>query len=332
MGSKPHEVDKDEQSALNITGRHQVVMSQPTKEFKRSTLAAGAVLYRGDATDPQSLEVAVIHRPHYDDYSLAKGKIDAGESLVTTAVREIKEETGYDVRLGKLLGRVNYPVGDRTKVVYYWTAEVLGGEFVPNKEVDSIEWMPLAQAKEKLSYDVDRSVLEKAQKRFHWPTTTRILYVRHGRAYRRQNWAGNDNLRPLDSKGRRQADYLVPLLKAFHPTSIHSAEPARCQQTVKPLSEALGLDIQVNPKLGDDAWIQNMKGAKATFKELVNTPGTHVVCSQGIAIPDMIAHLSTEGTLPLEEIPAKKASVWVLTFHEGQLTGADYLASPLPVK
>lgn len=72
--NKPHEVDKDQDSAMLINGRLQQIPARPTEEFTRPTLAAGAVLWRGDITNPDSIEVAVIHRPHYDDWSLAKAK------------------------------------------------------------------------------------------------------------------------------------------------------------------------------------------------------------------------------------------------------------------
>lgn len=72
-----HETDKDVQSEVFISGRHQEVPVDPADEFKRTTLAAGAVLWRGDPQDP---EVALIHRPRYDDWSLPKGKVDPGES------------------------------------------------------------------------------------------------------------------------------------------------------------------------------------------------------------------------------------------------------------
>lgn len=329
---KLHETDKDQDSALLVTGRHQVIPADPAGEHTRPMLAAGAVLWRGDLNDLSSVEVAVIHRPHYDDWSLAKGKVDPGEALPTTAAREILEETGYEVRLGKLLGKVTYPVLDRTKVVYYWTGEVLSGEFTPNSEVDEIRWLPIDEAKELLSYEVDTQVLSKAEKRFRLPATSRILYVRHGRAHQRRNWEGDDNLRPLDKKGRRQAEMLVPMLLPYKPTAVYSALPDRCQMTAAPLADELNLEVVVDPLFGDDAWLESMTDAQARFREVIDAGGTSVVVAQGTVIPDMIAWLSAQGRLPVDEIPAKKGSVWVLSFHHGELTGADYLASPLPVK
>ncbi|MDO5668987.1 MAG: bifunctional NUDIX hydrolase/histidine phosphatase family protein [Corynebacterium sp.] len=329
---QPHEVDKDQVPELLVNGRHQVIPADPAKEFRRSMLAAGAVLWRGDLSDLDSVEVALIHRPSYDDWSLAKGKVDPGESLPTTAAREILEETGYEIRLGKLLGKVTYPVGDRTKVVYYWTGEVLGGEFTPNDEVDELVWLPIAQARERLSYEVDRHVLDKAEKRFRLPATSRVLYIRHGRAHQRRNWDGDDNLRPLDKKGRRQAEMLVPMLLPYKPVAVYSAEPERCQATAAPLADELGVEITVDEMFGDQAYVEQPAKCQQRFQELIDAGGTSVVVSQGTAIPDMIAWLSANGRLPLVEIESKKASVWVLSFNEGQLTGADYLTSPLPAK
>ena len=119
-----------------------------------------------------------------------------------------------------------YPVMDSTKVVYYWIAQVLGGEFEPNDEVDEIRWLTFDDAKEIMSYDLDRQVLTKAEKRFSLPATSRILYVRHAKAHDREKWSGDDNKRPLDKKGRRQSEMLVPMLAA-HPERIYSALPGR---------------------------------------------------------------------------------------------------------
>ncbi|WP_296133828.1 bifunctional NUDIX hydrolase/histidine phosphatase family protein [uncultured Corynebacterium sp.] len=327
---KMHENDKDSKSEVFVSGRHQEIPADPAKEFKRTTLAAGAVLWRGDPQDP---EVALIHRPRYDDWSLPKGKVDPGESLPTTAAREILEETGYSVRLGKLIGKVAYPVQGRTKVVYYWMARVLEGDYTPNDETDELRWLKLDEACALLSYEVDTQVLAKAQKRLRLAPTTRVLYVRHARAHERSTWEGDDNLRPLDKKGRRQAEMLVPMLTPYHPTAIFSATPQRCQQTAAPLADELGLDIAVNKAFGDDVFDATPDNAKAAFQRVVDGGGVPVIVSQGLTIPGIIESYAPKFiTTPIEELKFKKASVWVLSFNDGELTGADYLASPLPVR
>ncbi|SES19373.1 NUDIX hydrolase [Corynebacterium cystitidis] len=326
-----HETDKDTRGEKWVTGRLQRIPNRPIKEFANTTLAAGAVLWRLDNTG--AIEVACIHRPHYDDWSLAKGKVDPMESLPVTAVREIKEETGYDVRLGKLLGKTIYPVGGAMKVVYYWTGEVTGGEFVPNDEVDEIRWLPMGQAQELMTYELDTAVLMKAEKRLRTPPSARVLFVRHAKAHDREKWDGDDDLRPLEKKGRHQAELLVPMLTAFGPTRIYSALPDRCQQTAAPLADELGIDVVVDKRFGDDGWLESQVKAQRAFMDVVEDGGVSVIVGQGVIIPDMIAWLSARGRLPIDdEIKAKKASVWVLSFVDGELTGADYMPSPLPVR
>ncbi|MDK7138555.1 bifunctional NUDIX hydrolase/histidine phosphatase family protein [Corynebacterium simulans] len=325
-----HETDKDAKSEVFISGRHQEIPANPAKEFKRTTLAAGAVLWRGNPQDP---EVAVIHRPHYDDWSLPKGKVDPGESLPTTAAREILEETGYDVKLDKLIGKVTYPVQGRTKVVYYWLAQYLKGSFEDNSETDELRWLPINEACELLTYDVDTDVLAKAKKRLRLAPTTRVLYVRHARAHQRRNWEGDDNLRPLDKKGRRQAEMLVPMLSPYHPTAIYSASPQRCQQTAAPLADELGLDIAVNKDFGDEGWQKSPAAAEQAFQRVVAKGGVPVIVSQGETIPGILESLKPQFLkTDFEDLRFKKGSVWVLSFNNGVLTGADYLASALPVR
>lgn len=329
------ETDKDKRGEKWITGRLQRIPAKPIKEFPNTTLAAGAVLWRRDAAG--EIEVACIHRPHYDDWSLAKGKVDPMESLPVTAVREIKEETGYTVRLGKLLGKTVYPVSGAMKVVYYWTGEVTGevtgGEFVPNDEVDEIRWLPMDQAQDLVTYELDTEVLKKAEKRLLHPATARVLYVRHAKAHAREKWDGNDDLRPLEKKGRRQAEMLVPMLAPFAPTRIYSAVPDRCQDTAAPLADELGLEVVVDKRFGDDGWLDSQVQAQAAFMDVVNEGGVSVIVGQGLIIPDMIAWLAARGRLPIDdEIKAKKASVWSLAFVDGELVSADYMPSPLPVR
>jgi 8-oxo-dGTP pyrophosphatase MutT (NUDIX family) len=122
--------------------------------------AAGAVLWRygRDA----AVEVAVIHRPRYDDWSLPKGKLDPGESFEQAALREVEEETGLACELGRSLPEAHYvDHRGRPKVVRYWAMTVTGGDaFSPNDEVDQLVWMALDDARIRLSYDHDRAVLD----------------------------------------------------------------------------------------------------------------------------------------------------------------------------
>jgi 8-oxo-dGTP diphosphatase len=107
-------------------------------------------------------QVAVVHRPRYDDWSFPKGKLDGGESWEDAALREVQEEIGLRCRLGDELPPTSYrdPKG-RAKVVRYWLMEPLDGEFVPSDEVDEVRWLSPADADALLSYDHDRELLRE---------------------------------------------------------------------------------------------------------------------------------------------------------------------------
>ncbi len=118
--------------------------------------AAGGVVARDGL-------IVLVHRPRYDDWTLPKGKLDAGESFEEAALREIEEETGIRARLVRELPETHYEVRGRPKVVRYWLMEVESDPgFVPNDEVDELRWLEPAQASALLSYERDRDVLAAA--------------------------------------------------------------------------------------------------------------------------------------------------------------------------
>jgi 8-oxo-dGTP diphosphatase len=124
-----------------------------------TVLAAGGVPWRTTA-DGQT-EVLLIHRPKYDDWTLPKGKLDADETWENAAVREVQEETGFEVALGPELPSTEYHDRfGRRKQVRYWVMDVTGGGFHPNREVDEVRWLPIDAARDALSYDRDRHVLD----------------------------------------------------------------------------------------------------------------------------------------------------------------------------
>jgi 8-oxo-dGTP diphosphatase len=123
--------------------------------------AGGGLVWRRDGAG--RLEILVVHRPRYDDWSLPKGKCEPGESDEECALREVEEETGLTCRLGAELPSTGYLDNKgRPKTVRYWAMEPVsgGGGFVPNAEIDEIRWLPAPAAVKLLSYDHDRPVIE----------------------------------------------------------------------------------------------------------------------------------------------------------------------------
>jgi len=286
--------------------------------------AAGAVLWR---TKRNAVEVALIHRPRYDDWSLPKGKVDPGETEPVTAVREILEETGQHAQLGRRLGAVRYPVAQGVKKVRYWTARAVGGDFVPNHEVDDLVWLPVDAAMKELQYAHDRKILRRFAKK---PADTEtVLIVRHGSAGRRSRFSGDDTLRPLDKTGRAQAEALTEQLLAFGAATVYAADRVRCQQTVEPLAAELGVPVHSERTLTEESYAADPKQARRRVLEIARSGGTPVICTQGKVIPDLVAWWSDRDGVSPDKSRNRKGSTWVLSLSGGRLIAADHLGSPL---
>lgn len=292
--------------------------------------AAGAVLWRSaDEAGDGAAEnlVALVHRPRYGDWSLPKGKVDPGETEPVTAVREVLEETGYAAELGRRLAAVNYPVDQGVKTVRYWAARALGGEFTPNDEVDELLWLPASEAMKRLQYPHDRKVLRRFVKQ---PAATRtVLVVRHGTAGSKARYSGDDCNRPLDKHGRAQAESLVGQLLAFGASEVHAAPRVRCQLTVAPLAEELGVKIQDEPTLTEEAYAESRGAGRTRLLEIAKTDGTPAICTQGKVIPDLIAWWCDRDGVRPDKSRNRKGSTWVLSVACDRLIAADHIGSPL---
>lgn len=298
--------------------------------------AAGGVLWRPaqqTAAGEAGIEVAVIHRPRYGDWSLPKGKIASGETEIDGAIREVLEETGYRVRLGRPLGETRYLKQMdrlvRPKVVRWWAMEAAGGTFSPSREVDQLRWVSLAEAADMLTREQDRELLDRF---VHGPAPTRtVLLVRHAVAESRRRWDGDDRDRPLNECGWQQAEDLVRLLSHFDPTRILSADNQRCLQTVRPLTEALGLEVQPEPLVSEQGYPTNEEAAVRFVRSLGHPHEASVVCSQGEVIPDLLARLAASDDVDLPSPAAsEKGGTWALTFQGDRLASAEYFAAPQP--
>jgi 8-oxo-dGTP diphosphatase len=288
--------------------------------------AGGGVVWRRSGDDGP-LEVALVHRPRYDDWSLPKGKLDAGEHVLSAAVREVCEETGAHVVAGRRGLRTTYPVRQGTKRVDYWMMRALGGGFTPSDEVDDLCWLGLPDADELLTHEHDRAVLADAG-RADVPRETTLVLLRHASAGERADFSGPDELRPLDRRGRAQARRLAEVLPAFGPVELLSADRVRCRQTLEPLAERLGLDVGQATELGEEEYDADPQAGLSLVDKLLeprDRPGVTVVCSQGGAIPSTLMALGVrwQGAAGALWPPSAKGSFWVLGGRPGALV-ADY--------
>ncbi|EHR49563.1 phosphohistidine phosphatase SixA [Saccharomonospora marina XMU15] len=298
--------------------------------------AAGAVLWR--RCPHGHVEVAVVHRPRYDDWSLPKGKLDPGETAPVAAVRELAEETGFEAVLGRFLTRVEYDLGGVPKVVDYFSARANSGRFTPNDEVDELRWLRQEEATTMVHYDTDRQVLARFAALPAELTT--LLLVRHAKAGRRDAWTGDDDLRPLSEAGVRQARALRVLLRSFSPDRVLSAPRLRCVQTVQGVADDAGVEVEHEPLMSEEVYWADPAAALRRLRDIVVAGGTPVVCSQGGVIPDVVNALAQQDGVVLpatkaDGVASKKGSVWLLSFTQGpdrvpRLVDAAYLPSPLP--
>jgi 8-oxo-(d)GTP phosphatase len=289
----------------------------------RVVAAAGAALWRPSAGG--GMETAVVHRPRYDDWSLPKGKLDAGEHALPAAVRETTEETGLTVVAGRRSVQTCYPIPEGTKRVDYWLMRAVGGSFSPNAEVDELCWLPVDDAAALVSHEQDRTVLRDLS-RTDVPPAPVLLLVRHAHAGSREDWDGPDERRPLDARGRKQARRLADVLPIFRPTAVFSADRVRCRETVVPLAARLGLTVGSLPELGEEEFQDDPDaGLDAVHRLLAprGEPGVTVVCSQGGAIPSVLMALGVQWSGSRATPPAAKGSVWALGGRPWSLS-ADY--------
>jgi len=287
--------------------------------------AAGAVLWRPAAGGP---EVALVHRPRYDDWSLPKGKPEPGEHVLLTAVREVTEETGIRVVLGRRLPTTWYqPSSGRPKVVDYWAARPAAGPhpgFTPNAEVDQLAWLPVPAARERLSYQRDHPVLDEFAA--GPPDTVPVVLLRHASAVHKMDWrvsGHEDDLeRPLDPAGDQQALTLARLLGCFAPGWVVSSVAERCRATVRPYAALAGTAVQADPAL--TMGLSDEAGARRRIAGIARSERPVVVCGHRENLPLFLeeacavlgAKLPDDRVLPL-------AGFWVLQTAGPALVSAD---------
>jgi 8-oxo-dGTP pyrophosphatase MutT (NUDIX family)/phosphohistidine phosphatase SixA len=263
--------------------------------------AAGALLWR---IDEGTFKVALVHRGRYDDWSWAKGKVDPGETLPQTAVREIREETGLKVVLGVPLGIQKYHLPNKNlKKVYYWAAKVTDkalaeSKFVPNEEVSQVVWFTPEAAKAKLSYSHDFEQLELLMKYQQAGVleTEPLLVLRHGKARSRATWKDGEASRPLLAEGNDQAEALPKLLKAFGARLVFTSPWTRCLSTIAFYAQSSKVKVKVSPELTETANAKNGEQTKNVTRALINLNKAVIMCTHRPVMPNIIDEVEARTT------------------------------------
>jgi 8-oxo-dGTP diphosphatase len=241
-------------------------------------------VWRGSADDP---EIALVHRPAYDDWSFPKGKVDPGEHLLAAAVREIDEELGCRIHLGVPLPTAHYRVRGVPKTVHYWSARWVSGDFVPSDEIDAAAWLPISQARARLTHDDDRDLLDAfvAAPR----VTAPAFALRHAKAKPRSTWTDDDEARPLTARGQRQAHTIADLWpRAYGPLRVVTSPWWRCVQTVEPYAFATRSTLDLLTELGENEFEEDVDGARDQIARLAAVSDGLVLCSHGNVMPDIL--------------------------------------------
>ncbi|ACU86345.1 Hydrolase MutT1 [Brachybacterium faecium] len=254
-------------------------------------LAAGALAWREKG---EGVQVLLVHRPRYDDWSIPKGKLDKGETFPAAAVREVAEETGYRVRLQRPLPASVYLLPDgRTKIVQYWSATVRA-KVAPGPEnrgeVDQARWVPLEEAEALVARQTDQVPLGALRRYLQEGEldTVPIIIQRHGAALSRSKWRKGEKSRPLNGKGKKQARALPPLLDAFDPASVLSSPWERCRATVEPLATMQGLKVRTKSELTEAGHAENPPRTAAVIARVLAEARPTVVCTHRPVLPTVI--------------------------------------------
>lgn len=254
-------------------------------ELRAPVRAAGAVLWR--AAGRGGIEIALVHRPKYGDWSLPKGKLEPGEHAAVAAVREVGEETGFDCVLGRDLGIQSYAVGERLKVVRYWAAEARGGRFAPNREVDRIAWVPPDEAEALISYRRDAALARDLAA--VPPATAPVIVLRHCGAIARGRYDGDDADRPLTAAGREHAEILSGVLAAYGPAVVLGSPSLRCLESVDPYCRRSGVAVEAVPALSEEGHSRDPRAGAELVRALVADGTPAVVCTHRPVLPGVLA-------------------------------------------
>lgn len=288
--------------------------------------AAGAVLWR--RLSDELLQIALIHRPRYNDWSFPKGKAEENESDISCAYREVLEETGYVSQFGPELGNVNYEVDGKKKVVKYWAAQAIGNPIHPIDlgEVDQLIWVTLDDAKKKLTLESDQKILESFQS--FGSDSYPLILLRHAKAVSREEWESDDGDRPLAHIGQLQAKRFLSKIHPYEIKEIYTSDAVRCYESIEPIARALSINPVFSPALSEYSFIKDKKSWYQSITEIMENEIATLVCSHNPVIPEIVKKLIGKknfNELNHELLPGE---AWILHHKDGEVVAIDWVSAP----
>jgi len=288
--------------------------------------AAGAVLWR--KSDISQLEIAVIHRPRYDDWSLPKGKVESGESHISAGYREIQEETGYESTFGPEIGTVVYKLEGAPKEVRYWAAAATIKTGTPNpQEVDEVLWLAPKKAKEKLTNKDDRAIVDFFLE--FGADTFPIILLRHAKALKRTEWDGDDGDRPLEHRGQLQAKRLLPIYLPYGISEVHTSDALRCIETIDLMARLIEKTPIFSADLSEYGYAKDREAPLDYVQDLMNRDISAIVCSHNPIIPKVVKKLVGKKYFKSMDRELEPAQAIVLHCRAGEVIACDWIDEPI---
>lgn len=258
-----------------------------------TVFAAGVICWR--EVDGEML-FALVHREKYNDWGFAKGKQDPGEELCETAVREVREELGIKITLGRKISTIHYELSNgEDKEVHYWASKVTDravrrSTFVPNEEISQVEWHESKTALKLLSYAHDKALLKEVlelakEKELE---TRALIILRHAKATPRSDWSKGEKTRPLLPKGEQQALRLAVQLASYGPRKLITSPWKRCKDTVLPYAKAAKRHLLERSQLSEYSAEKSPKKAKRLIEDIFQGTESTLICTHRPALPKVL--------------------------------------------
>lgn len=281
-------------------------------EVSSAVRAAGGLVLR--VTPKGRIKVLVVHRPRYDDWGLPKGKLDPGETDEEAAVREVLEETGYRCRIVAPLPETAHETKRGPKTVAWYAMRPLPDSpgFVPNEEIDEVRWLSPKRASATVDYDNDRRLIASANLE-KLARTGAVWVIRHGVAMDKGSWKGDDNRRPLDARGLKQADRLAEILSDQGIDLVITSPAKRCRTTIAPIAKKVKASVIRDRRLTRNA-------SRSDVASLLDRVTGHqaVICTHGETIPLILAEAARRGAKVNPSAETAKGSAWKFEVRNGK--------------